>query len=134
MQLKPMTVASEKIIEAVSSSHCCGIRVGETHDFTDIWVVVAKGRLFCRQYSFSKNSWASALKNGSNAYLHVDGEVFKIRGCIPVDIDDILPAVNHAYIEKYVDRLNYFPEIAKEAAHLEKHQRSTIELILIDSP
>lgn len=127
---KRQKMTKHEIVQKINITKVCQIKVGETHGFRDIWVVVADGRLFCRQYSFSKNSWRNALLENENAYLRVDGNIVKISGKVPDDFDEILEKVNEAYIEKYVERLNYYPEIAKQAAYLEKHQKSTIELFL----
>lgn len=123
-------MTKDEIIQKINNTKVCQIKVGETHGFRDIWVVVAEGRLFCRQYSFSKNSWRNALLENEKAYLKVDGNIIEISGKIPGDLDAIMQKVNEAYIEKYVHRLNYYPDIAKQAANLEKHQKSTVELQL----
>lgn len=70
------------------------------------------------------------MLENEKAYIKVDGNIVEISGKIPKDLDSIMQKVNEAYIEKYVHRLNYFPEIAKQAANLEKHQKSTVELQL----
>ena len=127
---KEILMTKDEIIQKISNTKVCQIKVGETHGFRDIWVVVAENRLFCRQYSFSKNSWRNALLENEKAYLKVDGNIVEIAGKIPEDLDTIMQKVNEAYIEKYVHRLNYYPEIAKQAANLEKHQKSTVELQL----
>ena len=115
-------MTKDEIIQKINNTKVCQIKVGETHGFRDIWVVVAEGRLFCRQYSFSKNSWRNALLENEKAYIKVDGNIVEISGKIPGDLDAIMQKVNEAYIEKYVHRLNYYPEIAQQAANLEKHQ------------
>lgn len=127
---KEIMINKDEIIQKINNTKICQIKVGENHGFRDIWVVVANGRLFCRQYSFSKNSWRNALLENEKAYLKIDGNIVEITGKIPEDLDKILENVNEAYIEKYVERLDYYPEIAKQAAYIEKHQKSTIELHL----
>lgn len=127
---KEILMTKDEIVQKINNTKVCQIKVGETHGFRDIWVVVAEGRLFCRQYSFSKNSWRNALLENEKAYLKVDGNIVEISGKVPNDFDKILEKVNKSYIEKHVERLNYYPEIAKQAAFLEKHQKSTIELLL----
>lgn len=123
-------MTKDEIIQKINNTKVCQIKVGETHGFRDIWVVVAEGRLFCRQYSFSKNSWRNVLLENEKAYLKVDGNIVEISGKIPEDLNTLMQKVNEAYIEKYVHRLNYYPDIAKQAANLEKHQKSTVELQL----
>lgn len=124
-------MTKEEVIQKINNTKVCQIKVGETHGFRDIWVVVAENRMFCRQYSFSKSSWRNALLQNEKAYLKVDENIVEILGKIPEDLEEIMGKVNDAYIEKYVTRLNYFPEIAKQAAYLEKHQKSTTELIIL---
>ncbi len=121
-------MTKETLIQLINNTKTCQIKVGETHEFRDIWVVVAERRLFCRQYSFNTKSWRNALLRNQKAYLKVGEHIVEISGKIPEDLEKIMENVNEAYIEKYVQRLNYYPEIAQQAAHLEKHQKSTVEL------
>lgn len=128
---KEILITKDEIIKKINNTKICQIKVGETHGFRDIWVVVANGRLFCRQYSFNENSWRKALLENEKAYLKVDGNNIEIKGKIPNDFNEVVEKVNDAYIEKYVNRFNYYPEIAKQAAYIEKHQKSTMELVLV---
>ena len=128
---KEILMTKDEIIQKINNTKVCQIKVGETHGFRDIWVVVTEGRLFCRQYSFSKNSWRNALLENEKAYIKVDGNIVEISGKIPEDLEEIMNNVNEAYIEKYVHRLNYYPDIAKQAAYVKKHQKSTVELLII---
>ena len=130
---KSINMRKDELIRKIDQAKTCQIKVGEHHGFRDIWLVVVGDRLFCRQYSFSKKSWRQALLDQSAdemAYLKVDGAVATISGKIPDDLDTIITQVNQAYIMKYVQRLNYYPEIAKQAAFLAKHQNSTVEILL----
>lgn len=129
-KVRASTMSKDDLIKQIHQAKTCQIKVGETHGFRDIWVVVVNERLFCRQYAFHPKSWRSALLEGQTGYLKVSGTSVAIEGQIPSDLAEMMQQVNDAYLEKYVERLNYYPEIAKQAALLAKHQNSTVELVL----
>lgn len=122
-------MTKEEIIQQIHETKTCQIKAGETHRFNDIWLVVAEGRIFCRQYSFSERSWRTEFLKNPDGYIKCGELICKVKAIIPEDLETINPKVNEAYIEKYVERLNYYPQIAREATG-EKFQKSTMELIL----
>ncbi len=123
-------MTKETFIEEINQTKVCQIKAGETHRFNDIWLVVVEGRIFCRQYSFREKSWRTAFLENPEGYIKCNDTIVKVKAQIPADLEVINPKVNDAYIEKYVERLNYYPEIAQEATG-EKFQKSTIELMLV---
>lgn len=120
----------EKLIDIINNTATSQIKAGETHRFNDIWLVVAENRIFCRQYSFKEKSWRTEFLKNPNGYFKCGETIVKIKANIPEDLQEINEKVNRAYIEKYVERLNYYPKIAQEVTE-EKYQKSTIELIPI---
>lgn len=91
---------------------------------------VTEGRLFCRQYSFSQNSWRNALKENQKAYLKVNVVIIEIGRKTPDDLNVINEKVDEAYIDKYVVQLNYYPEIAKQSIKFEEQRNSIGELLI----
>lgn len=97
-------MTKEEILKLVNSREYHKLRAGETHRFIDISIVVAEGRLFVRQYSFSKRSWYHAFQEDPNGAIKCGNVVIKIKGVIPADLETINPKVNEAYLEKYGNR------------------------------
>ena len=93
----------EELLKLVDEREYHQLRAGETHRFIDISIVVAEGRMFCRQYSFSKRSWYHAFQKDSNGAIKCGDVVIKTKGVIPADLEAINPKVNEAYLKKYGD-------------------------------
>ena len=103
------------------------IRAGSSHAFNDIWIVVAEGRLFCRQYDFSERSWYTAFLDDPAGAAKFGETVVEVRGVVPEDLDAINPAINQAYLDKYDEHADY-PTIAREMTGARFMQR-TMELV-----
>lgn len=103
------------------------IRAGKSHAFNDIWIVVAQGRLFCRQYDFSERSWYTAFLDQPAGAVKFGETVVEVRGVVPDDLDEVNPAVNQAYIDKYDANADY-PTIAREMTG-ERFMARTMELV-----
>ena len=99
--LKELSITKEEILKLVNSREYHKLRAGETHRFIDISIVVAEGRLFVRQYSFSKRSWYHAFQEDLNGAIKCGDVVIKIKGVIPADLETINPKVNDTYLKKY---------------------------------
>jgi len=121
---------NEEILDLVNLTTTPQIRAGETHRFNNIWLVVAEGRIFCRQYSFSERSWYSAFLEDPKGAIKCGEQIIPIEGVIPNDLDEINQKVNEAYIEKYDKRLNHYPDIAHKMTG-ERFMAKTMELIPI---
>lgn len=118
----------QQIIELVNSTTTPQIKAGETHRFNNIWLVVTDGRIFCRQYSFSKKSWYTAFLEDANGYIKCGDIEIQIKGIIPSDIIEMGQKINEAYIEKYDKRLNHYPDIAHKMTG-DKFMEKTMELV-----
>ena len=90
-----------KVLQLVNSHQYHGLRAGDKHRFIDISIVESEGRLFVRQYSFSKRSWYHAFQEDPNGAIKCGDTVIKVKGVIPHDLDAINPKVNQAYLDKY---------------------------------
>ncbi|PWJ44372.1 DUF2255 family protein [Sediminitomix flava] len=123
-------MTKDEILKLVDETKTPQIRAGETHSFNDIWMVVVDGRIFCRQYSFSERSWYSSFLSDSKGAIKCDDKIIEVNGIIPKDLDEINEEVNKAYIEKYDNRLNHYPQIAHQMTG-EKYMAKTMELIPI---
>lgn len=116
-------MVKQDVIDLVESVHYHKIRAGETHRFIDISIVVAEGRLFCRQYFFSKQSWYHAFQEDPNGTIKCGDKVIKVHGVIPEDLNTINEKVNQAYLDKYGKAANKIVQ--------EEHMDRTMELIPI---
>ena len=113
----------QEILDLVDNYQYQQIRAGETHHFTDISIVIAEGRMFCRRYSFSKRSWYHAFQEDPNGAIRCGQTIIKVHGMIPNDLNKINPKVNKAYLKKYGNRASMMLG--------EKYMDSTLELVPI---
>ena len=118
----------EEVLWLANETEMPQIRAGETHRFNDIWIVVAEGRLFCRQYAFGERSWYHAFQENPDGTIKCGDAVIEVKGVIPDDLDEINPKVNEAYLEKYTK--SRYPEIARQMTG-PRYMERTMELIPI---
>lgn len=122
-----MDISLSDVLRLAKATELPQIRAGNTHAFNDIWIVVAQGRLFCRQYDFSERSWYTAFLNDPAGAVKFGETVVEVRGVVPADLDAINPAVNQAYIDKYDGNADY-PTIAREMTG-SRFMARTMELV-----
>jgi hypothetical protein len=122
-----MDVSLRDVLRLAQATELPQIRAGNTHAFNDIWIVVAQGRLFCRQYDFSERSWYTAFLNDPAGAVKFGERVVEVRGVVPADLDAINPDVNQAYIDKYDGNADY-PTIAREMTGA-RFMARTMELV-----
>lgn len=115
------------ILALVNNTATPQIRVGETHRFNNIWLVVAENRIFCRQYSFGRKSWYTAFQEDPKGAIKCGDIIIPIEARIPEDLHQVNEKVNQAYVEKYDRRLNHYPEVAHEMTG-KKFMERTMEL------
>lgn len=120
-------MTKEELLSLVNETEMPQIRVGETHRFNDIWVVVADGRLFCRQYSFSERSWYHAFHENPSGAIKCGDTVVKVKGVIPDDLDEINPKINEAYLEKHANKFTRYSDIARQMTEA-RYMERTMEL------
>ncbi|HAA10786.1 MAG TPA: hypothetical protein DCE41_03455 [Cytophagales bacterium] len=118
----------EEIVKLVDETVTPQIRAGEHHAFNEIWLIVVDDRIFCRQYSFSERSWYTAFLKDPTGAIKCGDAVITVEGRIPQDLDAINPKINAAYIEKYDQRLNHYPDIAHKMTG-QRYMEKTMELI-----
>ncbi|TIC83050.1 DUF2255 family protein [Crenobacter intestini] len=118
----------EEIRELVAKTETPQIRAGEHHHFNDIWIVEAKGRLFCRQYSFAKKSWYDVFLQDPIGAVRCGDQVFAIKAQVPDDLEQIGAAINEAYLDKYANRFQSYPDIARQMTG-SRYMSRTMELV-----
>lgn len=91
-----------KIIELISNDMLPSIRSGDTHPFTEVWMVTVKDRIFVRSGKMvPSDSWFDAFIKIPNGAIKTTGQIIDITAKIPQDLKDISKEVNHAYKVKY---------------------------------
>ena len=106
------------------------IRAGFSHRFITLLFVTVDDRVFCRRYSYSEPSWHSAFRDDPLGQVKLDKTIVTIEARAPDDLQDILPAVDQAY----VDKLKQLSASFLLSGAVEKRaQDSTIELTLSQS-
>lgn len=119
---------NEDVLQLVEATETPQIRVGETHRFKDIWIVVVDGRLFCRQYMLGDNNgWREAFKEEPNGAIKCGDTVINVTGATPDDLDEINSKINAAYLKKYGEDFPDYPDIAKQMTGPE-YMKTTTEL------
>jgi hypothetical protein len=92
---------SARVIEALERSKILGVRSGDAHRFTGVWVVVWKGRVFARSWNDKHTGWHRAfMQEKLGAIQMPNGRPIRVvakrsRG------ERLLAAIDHAYTEKY---------------------------------
>jgi hypothetical protein len=87
-------------LSALAEGRMLGIRAGEEHRFTGIWVVVVAGRVYVRPWNDKPTGWHRAFEEESVGTISIQGREIRIRAR-PVRSERIHDAVDAAYAEKY---------------------------------
>lgn len=107
------------------------IRAGYTHRFIRLMFVTVDDRVFCRRYQYGERSWHSVFLSDPGGQLRLDGIVANIDAAPPIDMDEIIPAVDQAY----ADALKKLGASFMLSGAIEKRaQDSTMEIFLTDAP
>jgi hypothetical protein len=92
----------DKIVDMVNRIECPGIRSGEFHPFTELWMVEVDGRFFARSGRMEPgNSWYDAFRKWPGGYMELGNMIFRIKGRVPDALDTINRRINKAYMRKY---------------------------------
>ena len=88
------------IIEAARKAKIVGVRAGNEHRYTGVWLVVVDDRLFVRSWNDKPTGWFRAFRNQPSGMLQLATIELPVRGK-PVRSPRIRDAVTKAYGEKY---------------------------------
>jgi len=91
---------SKAIIEAADKAKILGVRAGDEHKYTGVWVVVVEGRIFARSWSDKPTGWFRAFKNEPNGTIQIGEREIDVRGR-PVRSQRTRDKVTAAFGEKY---------------------------------
>ena len=87
-------------VEALGKAKILGVRAGDEHRYTGVWVVVVDDRVFARSWNDKPAGWFRAFKEHSHGAIQVGDREIRVRGK-PVRSARIRDAVTTAFAEKY---------------------------------
>ena len=96
----PSRPFSRLVLSAVDAAKIVGVRSGDEHRFTGIWVVVVRGRVFVRSWNDKPTGWYRAFVAEPAGTLSVDGREIRVRAK-KTRGERLLDAIDSAYAAKY---------------------------------
>lgn len=114
---------SEAELEALHRAKILGVRSGEEHRYTGVWVVVVERRVFVRSWNDKPTGWYRAFRKQPLGTISVAGQDLSVRA-VAVRSERMRHAVTEAYASKYNTRASEkwvrgFAEAHREATTLE---------------
>lgn len=120
----------EIAINYIETHSLIGIKAGlHRETFLDIWMIVVNDRIFARSWGLAEKSWHNTFLQDPKEQIKCGENIFNIKAIVPIDKNDLTPAINNAYLTKYNTdhNIEYAKEIIK-AKHIEK----TLEFIITE--
>lgn len=110
-------------IEALRGAKILGVRAGDEHRYTGVWVVVVEGRAFVRSWSDKPTGWFRAFRKQPSGTIQLAGREIPVLAK-PTRSARLRRAVTEAFGEKYDTQASRkwvegFAEPAREATTLE---------------
>ena len=94
------TTFSDAIVEALSKAKILGVRAGNEHRYTGVWVVVVERRIFARSWNDKPTGWFRAFRKQPSGMIQVGELEIPVRGKLVRSVR-IRDAVTVAFGEKY---------------------------------
>jgi hypothetical protein len=88
------------VLKAVDAARSLGVRSGDTHKHTNVWVVVISGRILVRSWNDKPTGWFRAFLRKPEGIIRVGKKEVPARGK-RVRNAKILNAMSAALAEKY---------------------------------
>jgi hypothetical protein len=110
-------------LEALDKSKIVGVRSGDAHRYTGVWVVVVERRVFVRSWNDKPTGWFRAFREEPRGSLQVGTRELAVRARVPRS-ERLRRAVSDAYARKYDTKASQqwvrgFAEPEREANTLE---------------
>lgn len=120
---KPSGRFPKALIEGLDAAKILGVRSGEAHRYTGVWVVVVEARAFVRTWNDKPTGWYRAFRAEPAGSMQVGDRKVGVRA-LPVRSARLRQAVSRAYAEKYPTKgsekwVRGFAEPAREINTLE---------------
>jgi hypothetical protein len=90
----------KSIVAALDEAAIVGVRSGDTHRFTGVWVVVVGGRVCARSWNNKPTGWFQAFLEEPDGVIQAGERLIKVRGR-RIGSERLLDAMQRAYAEKY---------------------------------
>jgi hypothetical protein len=115
-------------LEALRAAKILGVRAGEAHRYTGVWVVVVDGRVFARSWNDKPTGWFRAFQREPTGTIQVGSLELEVRGKLTRS-ERHRAAVTAAFAAKYPTKgskkwVDGFAEPAREATTIEFVPRS----------
>jgi hypothetical protein len=91
---------TRRVVEALDEAKMIGVRAGETHKYTGVWVVIVEGRVFVRSWNDKPTGWYRAFLAEPVGSLKVGEAERRVLGR-PARSERLRDAVSRAYALKY---------------------------------
>jgi hypothetical protein len=98
--MSKQTTFSDALVEALSNAKILGVRAGNEHRYTGVWVVVVEGRVFARSWNDKPTGWFRAFRKQPSGMIQAGKLEIPVRGKL-VRSARIRDAVTAAFGEKY---------------------------------
>ena len=89
-----------KIVEAAREAKIMGVRAGNEHRYTGVWVVVVDDRIFARSWNDKPTGWFRAFRKQPSGAIQLEDLEIRVRGKL-VRSARIRDLVTVAFAEKY---------------------------------
>jgi hypothetical protein len=96
---------AKAVLAALDDASIVGVRSGDEHRFTHVWVVVVNGRVYARSWGDKKTGWYRAFRAEPDGALQVKARTVRVRAR-PVRSARALDAMEAAYAAKFRSRAN----------------------------
>src|SRR5919106_743723 len=90
----------DAVVEAVRAAKILGVRAGDEHRYTGVWVVVVDSRVFVRSWNDKPTGWFRAFRKQPSGTIQVGGLEIPVRARLARNAR-IRDAVTVAFGEKY---------------------------------
>jgi len=88
------------VVEAFRKAKIMGVRAGDEHRHTGVWVVVVDDRVFARSWNDKPTGWFQVFRKQASGAVQVGDLELPVRGRV-VRSARIRDAVTAAYADKY---------------------------------
>ncbi len=114
---------SAALVEAFDAAKILGVRAGDEHRYTGVWVVVVEHRIFVRSWNDEPTGWFRAFRHEPAGSVQLGDRELPVRAKLTRS-DRLRKAVTQAYGEKYHTKASLkwvtgFAEPDRERATLE---------------
>ncbi len=91
---------TQRDLEELERAKILGVRSGDEHRYTAVWVVVVEGRVFARSWSDQPTGWYQAFLDEPRGSIQLGEREIPVLGRPPKSLH-LVRAVTKAFAEKY---------------------------------